>query len=76
MSGRKYLLIPLLTRYAMTAPRDQRRAWDRYWSSVRRTGAGGEVLWDAEQPDEVEGVRARFRALADLPSDQAVLRQQ
>jgi SAM-dependent methyltransferase len=62
---RKYLLIPLLTRYAITAPRDQRRAWDRYWSSVRRTGAGGEVLWDAEQPAEMEGVLARFRAHAD-----------
>jgi SAM-dependent methyltransferase len=65
MSGRKYLLIPLLTRYAMTAPRDQRRAWDRYWSSVRRTGADGEVLWDAEQPAELEDVLARFRAHAD-----------
>ena len=65
MSGRKYLLIPVLTRYAITAPRDQRRAWDRYWSSVRRTGADGEVLWDAEQPAERDGVLARFRAHAD-----------
>jgi SAM-dependent methyltransferase len=65
MSRRKYLLIPLLTRYAITASRDQRRAWDRYWSSVRRTGAGGEVLWDAEQPAELDGVLARFRTHAD-----------
>jgi SAM-dependent methyltransferase len=71
VSGRKYLLIPLLTRYAMTAPRDQRRAWDRYWSSVRRTGAGGEVLWDAGQPAEVDSALARFRAHAD-PSLPAV----
>jgi len=65
MRARRYLLIPLLTRYAITAPRDQRRAWDRYWSSVQRTGVDGEVLWDAAQPAELEAVLAAFREHAD-----------
>ena len=66
MTWRKYLLIPQLTRYALAAPRDQRRAWERYWSAARRTGAGGDVLWDADQPAETEAVAAHLRAHADL----------
>jgi|tagenome__1003787_1003787.scaffolds.fasta_scaffold20982594_3 SAM-dependent methyltransferase len=66
MSLRKYLLIPQLSLYALRAPRDQGQAWERYWSSVQRTGADGEVLWDADQPAEIETVTAQFRAHADL----------
>jgi SAM-dependent methyltransferase len=66
MSWRKYLLIPQLSLYAVTAPRDQRRAWDRYWSGVRRTGADGEVLWDADADAEAAFTAARLRAHADL----------
>jgi SAM-dependent methyltransferase len=66
MSLRKYLLIPQLSLYALRAPRDQRQAWERYWSSVRRTGADGEVLWDADQPGEIDAVMAQFRTHADL----------
>ena len=66
MSLRKYLLIPQLSLYAIRAPRDQGQAWERYWSSVRRTGADGEVLWDADQPAEIASVVERFRTHADL----------
>ena len=40
-------LIPKLAWYGARAPRDETVAWDRYWSSVRQTGQGGDVLWDA-----------------------------
>jgi SAM-dependent methyltransferase len=66
MSWRKYLLIPQLSLYAIRAPRQQARAWQRYWSSVRRTGADGEVLWDADQPAEVAAVAEQLRDRADL----------
>jgi SAM-dependent methyltransferase len=66
MGWRKYLLIPQLTLYRLAAPRDQRRAWERYWSAARRTGVAGDVLWDADQPAEFEQVADRLRAHADL----------
>jgi SAM-dependent methyltransferase len=65
MGWRRYLLIPQLTWYAIQAPRDQRRAWERYWSRTRATGPAGDVLWDAGQPEEAEAVAARLRAHAD-----------
>jgi SAM-dependent methyltransferase len=65
MGWRKYLLIPQLTWYTLGAPRNQQRAWERYWSRARATGPGGDVLWDAGQPEEVEAVAARLRAHAD-----------
>jgi SAM-dependent methyltransferase len=65
MGWRKYLLIPQLTWYAIGAPRDQRRAWERYWSRTRATGPAGDVLWDAGQPEEAAAVAARMRAHAD-----------
>ena len=66
MGWRRYLLIPQLTWYALGAPRNQRRAWERYWSRARATGPGGDVLWDAGQPEEAEAVAARMRAHAHL----------
>lgn len=65
MSLRKYLLIPQLSLYGLRAPRDQGSAWERYWSGVRSTGANGEVLWDADQPAEVEAVAAQLQAHID-----------
>jgi SAM-dependent methyltransferase len=65
MGWSKYLLIPQLTWYALGSPRNQRRAWDRYWSGTRATGRTGDVLWDAGQPEEAEAVAARMRAHAD-----------
>jgi SAM-dependent methyltransferase len=65
MGWRKYLLIPQLTWYAIRAPRNQRRAWEGYWSRTRATGPAGDVLWDAGQPEEADAVAARLRAHAD-----------
>jgi 2-polyprenyl-3-methyl-5-hydroxy-6-metoxy-1,4-benzoquinol methylase len=51
--------------------RNQARAWDRFWASVRRTGPDGEVLWDAASAEEMDGVRARV--LADMVTDLPVV---
>src|SRR6516162_3011788 len=69
MPVRKSLLIPQLIWYALRAPRDQSKAWDRFWGSIRRTGADGEVLWDAASKEELDGVLARVlpRMDHDLP---------
>ncbi len=58
----RYLLIPQLMWYGARSPRDQGLAWDRFWSSIRRTGPDGDVLWDAASADELDRVRARALA--------------
>jgi 2-polyprenyl-3-methyl-5-hydroxy-6-metoxy-1,4-benzoquinol methylase len=59
MGLRKLLLLPRLIWLGMRAPRDQREVWDRFWSGIQRTGAGGEVLWDAASQAELDAVLAR-----------------
>ncbi|MGK5682728.1 class I SAM-dependent methyltransferase [Actinoplanes sp. URMC 104] len=66
MSWRKYLLIPRLTLTAIGAPRSQARAWDRFWGDVSRTGPRGDVLWEADEPAELERLTAALRRHADL----------
>lgn len=61
MSWGKYLLLPQLISYAVRAPRDPAKAWDRFWSGIRRTGSQGEVLWDTEHPGEIEDVLGHMR---------------
>ena len=65
MNFRKFLVIPQLVWYQVRAPRDQNRAWDRYWSGIRRTGAGGDVLWDAASRAELDAMLDRVRARMD-----------
>ena len=65
MALRKFLLIPQLMWYGARAPRDQGEAWDRFWAGIERTGAGGEVLWDAASQEELDGVLARVLAHMD-----------
>jgi SAM-dependent methyltransferase len=65
MKLRKYLLLPRLLLLAARAPRDQRLAWDRYWSEVTRTGFDGDVLWDAGEPTELTESIKRLYAHAD-----------
>src|SRR5262249_24948785 len=59
------LLIPQLMWYGVRAPRDQGLAWDRFWTGIKRTGAQGEVLWDAADKDELANVLARVLAHMD-----------
>ena len=65
MKVRKYLLLPRLLLLAVRAPRDQRLAWDRYWSEVTRTGFDGEVLWDAGDETELTESVTRLYEHAD-----------
>jgi SAM-dependent methyltransferase len=65
MDIRKFLLIPQLIWYGIRAPRDPRQVWDRFWSGIQRTGAGGDVLWDAASRDELDRVLARVLARMD-----------
>lgn len=32
--------------------RDTGDAWERYWAGIRRTGRGGDVIWDADSGEE------------------------
>ncbi|WP_327167336.1 amino acid adenylation domain-containing protein [Streptomyces subrutilus] len=35
-----------------TEARDTGDAWERYWAGIRRTGRGGDVIWDADSGEE------------------------
>jgi SAM-dependent methyltransferase len=65
MSWRKYLLVPKLIWSSRRASRNQQVAWDRFWASVRRTGPGGDVLWDAGSEYEIEDTVRRLRPHLD-----------
>jgi SAM-dependent methyltransferase len=65
MALRKLLLLPQLMWYGVRAPRDQSKAWDRYWAGIERTGSGGHVLWDAAAREELDDVLARVLARMD-----------
>lgn len=65
MALRKFLLLPQLIWYGVRAPRDQAAAWDRFWGGIRRTGPGGEVLWDAASEGELGEVLARVQKHMD-----------
>lgn len=53
----KYLMIPTLIRLSRSAHKDRPVAWDRYWSGINATGAGGEVLWDSGRDSEFLGYK-------------------
>ena len=58
-------LLPRIALLSSRAPRNPHRAWERYWSGIRRTGAGGEVLWDSASEAEREQYAAAIRAHFD-----------
>jgi len=60
------LLISRVGWHALRAPRDHRVGWERYWRGVRRTGVGGDVLWDSGDLDEVPTYLALMRAHLDM----------
>jgi SAM-dependent methyltransferase len=66
VSLRKYLLLPQVLRLSLLAPRDQRQAWERYWSEIGSTGPHGQVLWDAGVRDEMDAAIGRLRVHADM----------
>jgi SAM-dependent methyltransferase len=66
MGWQKYLIVPRLIALGARAPRDQGQAWDLFWSRVRRTGQGGDALWDRDSEAEAEEMLGRVRAHLDL----------
>lgn len=44
---KKYLLLPSIIRLSSRVPRNRNTAWEGYWGRIQKTGADGEVLWDA-----------------------------
>ncbi|MET8149953.1 class I SAM-dependent methyltransferase [Actinoplanes sp. NPDC049668] len=53
MSIRKFLLLPGLIRASLRSRRRSPRGWETFWSGVRRTGPGGDVLWDVGEDSEL-----------------------
>ena len=53
----KLLLIPRVAWLARSTPKDLLFGWNHYWSSIRSTGVGGDVLWDSADLQEVAGYR-------------------
>lgn len=63
MSFSKFLLLPTLIQSGIRAPRGN-AAWERYWAGIRRTGEGGDVLWDGASAAELEWCKKQaFRYL-------------
>ncbi len=58
-------LLPRIAWVASRAPRNPHRGWERYWSGIQRTGAGGEVLWDSASEAERGQYAAAIRAHLD-----------
>jgi SAM-dependent methyltransferase len=54
-----------LIRWKAGSPRDYRRTWDSFWSSVQRTGEGGQVLWDSLPEQAAASDLLRFKAHLD-----------
>jgi len=65
LSLRKYLVIPRLLWLSARAPRDPAEAWEAFWQRVRRTGQGGDVIWDVASQQEAEATLERLRAHLD-----------
>jgi SAM-dependent methyltransferase len=53
VSARKFLLLPGLIGASIRLRRQGARGWEQFWSGVRRTGPGGEVLWDVADGTEL-----------------------
>jgi SAM-dependent methyltransferase len=60
------LLVPRVAWLGMHAPKDRLTGWNHYWSSVRSTGVGGDVLWDSGDLDEVPVYLPLMRAHLDM----------
>jgi len=49
----RLLLLPRVLRLSAHTPKNLLVGWNHYWSGVRSTGVGGDVLWDTGDLDEV-----------------------
>lgn len=58
-------LIPRVARLSRGASKSLPEAWNRYWSSVKSTGVGGDVLWDSADLSEISGYRSLIETYFD-----------
>jgi SAM-dependent methyltransferase len=65
MNWRRLLLVAHVAWLARRSPRDVDSRWDRFWAGVSATGDGGDVLWDASDPDEARRYVDLLAAHAD-----------
>ncbi|MBG6215762.1 SAM-dependent methyltransferase [Arthrobacter sp. CAN_A6] len=59
-------MVPRVALLSTRAPRDPTKAWEGYWSRVRQTGAGGEVLWDSASDAEWNQYEGLIQKWMDL----------
>lgn len=62
----KAMLVPRVAWLGRRTPTDLLVGWNHYWSSVRSTGVGGDVLWDSAELDEVPRYLELMQAHLDL----------
>ncbi len=56
-SWKRLLLLPTAIRLSAGASRDHLIGWNTYWRGVRTTGDTGDVLWDTDDPAEMDAYR-------------------
>jgi len=60
------LMVPRVAWLGKSTPKDLLVGWNHYWSSVRRTGVGGDVLWDTGDLAEIPAYLPIMRAHMDM----------
>ena len=61
----RLLLIPRVARLSARTPKNLLVGWNHYWSSIRSTGVGGDVLWDTGDLDEIPTYLPQLRKYLD-----------
>jgi SAM-dependent methyltransferase len=59
------LLAPRVAWLSRRTPKDLTAGWEHYWSSIRATGVGGDVLWDAGDLGEMQAYLRVMRTHLD-----------
>jgi len=60
------LLVPRVAWLGLRTPKDLLVGWNHYWSSVRSTGVGGDVLWDTGDLGEIPVYLSIMKEYLDL----------
>ncbi len=60
------MLVPRVAWVALRTPKNPTVGWERYWGKVRKTGVGGDVLWDTGDLDEIPAYLPIMRGYLDM----------
>ncbi len=60
------LMVPRVAWLGKSTPKDLVVGWNHYWSNVRSTGVGGDVLWDTGDLAEIPAYLPIMRAHMDM----------